>query len=74
MALVVDADGRLEATITDGDVRRAILLGIELDQPISDLFAVRTENGRNGRPVTAPLGTAPEELCQIMAEYRVRGR
>jgi CBS domain-containing protein len=26
IALVVDPDGRLEATITDGDVRRAILL------------------------------------------------
>ena len=72
ITLVVDEYGRLEATVTDGDVRRAILLGIELDQPVSDLLAARTDNGRDGRPVTAPSGTPPEELCQMMAEYRIR--
>jgi len=72
ITLVVDESRRLEATITDGDVRRAILLGIELDQPVSDLLAARTDTGRSGRPVTAPLGTAPEELCRLMAEYRIR--
>jgi dTDP-glucose pyrophosphorylase/CBS domain-containing protein len=72
ITLVVDEYGRLEATVTDGDVRRAILLGMELDQPVSYLLAARTDNGRNGRPVTAPSGTPPEELCQMMAEYRIR--
>ena len=72
ITLVVDEYGRLEATVTDGDVRRAILLGIELDQPVSDLLAARTDKGRDGRPVTAPSGTPPEELCQMMAEYRIR--
>ena len=72
IALVVDEDRRLEATITDGDVRRAILLGIELDEPIVKLLTIRKDSGRNSRPVTAPIGTAPEELLQLMAEYRIR--
>ena len=50
ITLVVDEHRRLEATITDGDVRRAILLGIELDQPVSELLAARTDNGRADAP------------------------
>ncbi|MBB5066463.1 nucleotidyltransferase family protein [Granulicella mallensis] len=69
ITLVVDEDRRLEATITDGDVRRAILLGIELDQPVSDLLSTRKGNGH---PITASLGTPPEELCRLMAESRIR--
>jgi len=72
ITLVVDEHRRLEATITDGDVRRAILLGVELDQAISDLLATRKDSGRAGRPVTAPIGTAPEELRQLMAKHRIR--
>ena len=72
IALVVDDHKRLEATITDGDVRRAILLGIELDQPIADLLALRKDKGRDGRPVIAPIGTAPEELRRLMADHRIR--
>ena len=53
IALVVDEQRRLEATITDGDVRRAILLGIELDQWVANFFA-RKDNGRDSRPITAP--------------------
>src|SRR5271165_1013532 len=72
ITLVVDNHRRLEATITDGDVRRAILLGIELDQPIADLLALRKDKGRDGRPVIAPIGTAPEELRRLMADHRIR--
>jgi dTDP-glucose pyrophosphorylase len=34
IALVVDADGRLLGTVTDGDLRRAILRGVALDAAI----------------------------------------
>ena len=33
---------------------------------------MRKDNGRNGRPITAPIGTTPEELRQLMADYRIR--
>ena len=35
IALVIDDDGRLLGSVTDGDVRRAILNGVSLDQPAS---------------------------------------
>lgn len=72
ISLVVDGDRRLEATITDGDVRRAILMGIELDQPVAELLAMRKKSGRDGHPVTALIGTPHEELRRLMAEYRIR--
>jgi dTDP-glucose pyrophosphorylase/CBS domain-containing protein len=72
IALVVDDDRRLEATITDGDVRRAILLGIELDQPVSRLIELRKHRGQKRGPVTAPIGTPAEDLRQMMAEHSIR--
>src|SRR5690349_19461592 len=35
IALVVDADGRLVGTVTDGDVRRALLEGAALAHPVA---------------------------------------
>lgn len=39
IALVVDADRRLLGTVSDGDVRRAILAGAELTDPVSPHMA-----------------------------------
>jgi dTDP-glucose pyrophosphorylase len=36
--LVVDPDGRLLGTLTDGDIRRAILAGIGLEKEIASIF------------------------------------
>jgi dTDP-glucose pyrophosphorylase len=72
IVLVIDDNRRLEATITDGDVRRAILKGVELDQSVSDLLAMRKDNPRRVGPIVAPLGTSPEELRLLMAEFHVR--
>ena len=38
IALVVSADGKLVATVTDGDVRRGILHGVDLDGPVSQVM------------------------------------
>src|SRR5436190_20211305 len=35
IALVIDADGRLVGTLTDGDVRRALLGGSTLESPLA---------------------------------------
>jgi dTDP-glucose pyrophosphorylase/CBS domain-containing protein len=72
ITLIVDEQRRLEATITDGDVRRAILLGIELDQPVADLLATRKHSGRDGTPITAAAGTERELLLKLMADHRIR--
>ena len=72
IALAVDESGRLEATITDGDVRRAILLGVELDQPVGKLVEMRKERTPIAAAITAPVGTAAEELRRMMAKFRIR--
>lgn len=38
IALVVDENDRLMGTVTDGDVRRGILRGVDLDEPVRRVF------------------------------------
>ncbi len=70
IAIVLDGDGRLVGTITDGDVRRAILEHVEAGADASVLLGHRPE--RFAEPRTAPASTPPEELLVIMNEYRIR--
>lgn len=70
-ALVVDPEGRLQDVITDGDVRRAILAGLSLDESISVLRSRRAHSAYP-EPVTALIGTASEELLRLMQERAVR--
>ena len=51
IALGVDADGRLVGVVTDGDLRRALLGGVALDDPLAPVLnrsfvAVRPDQGR----------------------------
>jgi dTDP-glucose pyrophosphorylase len=53
IALVVDSERRLLATVTDGDVRRGLLRGLSLEAPVSEIMrsnpaAARVEDGRDG--------------------------
>ena len=41
IAVVIDHDRRLLGTITDGDIRRAILAGTPLDTPIAKVIEER---------------------------------
>ena len=70
IALVVDEQQRLLATITDGDIRRAILAGVDLTQPVMCLKQGR-QNVRVS-PVTAPLGTSEAEILALMQANIVR--
>jgi len=72
ITLVVDEDRRLIATVTDGDVRRAILSGLELSQSVARFLDIRNEHGLAASPVTAPAGTSTEELRRLMREHSVR--
>ena len=46
--VVVDGDGKLAGTLTDGDVRRAMLRGIALDAAVSEAMNRAPVAGRNG--------------------------
>lgn len=49
LCIVTDIEGRVVRTVTDGDVRRALLGGLTLEAPVANL------PGRT--PVTLPVGT-----------------
>ena len=38
IALVVDADGVFQGSITDGDIRRSLLRGLHLNSPIDSII------------------------------------
>lgn len=65
IALVVDDERRLLFTITDGDLRRAVLQNLSLSMTVVAWASRRIETGCT-HPVTAPLGTSPSELLHLM--------
>jgi dTDP-glucose pyrophosphorylase len=70
IALVVDGAGRLVNTITDGDVRRAIIAGLSVESPLADLLSQKSA-GRYPDAVTAPIGTPRELIKQLMLDRQV---
>jgi len=67
IALVTDADRHLLGTITDGDIRRGMLAGIDLDAPASALLRQRAQSSRP-TPLAMPAGTRASELLRLMLE------
>ncbi|MXQ09149.1 CBS domain-containing protein [Alphaproteobacteria bacterium GH1-50] len=53
IALVVDDEGRLVASLTDGDVRRGLLRGVSLDAPVSEVMHTSPTTVRQGAPDAA---------------------
>ena len=63
IALVADADRRLLGTVTDGDVRRGILRGFALDDPVARIM--------NREPVTVGPEVGRDELLALMSGLQV---
>jgi dTDP-glucose pyrophosphorylase/CBS domain-containing protein len=73
IALVVDDRGTLIGTVTDGDIRRAMLADASLDEQVAlllDRQAALQED--RPMPLTAPVGTPASELIALMRRYEVR--
>jgi len=64
IAVVVDARRRLVGTVTDGDVRRALLGGASFATPVREVM--------NRHPRHAVVGEEPAELLARMTRERVR--
>jgi dTDP-glucose pyrophosphorylase len=64
VALVVDPDRHLLGTVTDGDIRRALLAGIGMDAPVSKIM--------NRSPRVALITEQKEALLERMRQQRVR--
>lgn len=48
IVFVIDADGRLNGSLTDGDVRRGLLKGVTIDQPVSEIIQQNPRYIRKG--------------------------
>jgi dTDP-glucose pyrophosphorylase/CBS domain-containing protein len=71
IALAVDEARRLIGTITDGDIRRALLAGHPMDSPVQNLLANKVGTPYE-RPISAPQGTGLDELRALMEAHSVR--
>lgn len=68
IVLAVDAERRLLATLTDGDLRRALLAGKGLDQPLAPLVEAKGSHP----PITATLGGEHAHFITLMREHSIR--
>lgn len=64
IVLVVDKDRRLLGTVTDGDVRRGILKGISLDDPVKKIM--------NSSPITRHANESRKFIISKMRAKKVR--
>lgn len=64
IALIVDEGGRVQGTVTDGDIRRAILRGVDLGEPVSCIMHMK--------PTTVPPATDAREIRRIFLESTVK--
>src|SRR5438067_316831 len=69
IALVVDEESRLIDTITDGDIRRAILDQLSLDASVSELLP---KKHRKHPPLTASPDATEAELLRLMNKAGIR--
>jgi dTDP-glucose pyrophosphorylase len=71
IALVVDDQQHLVATITDGDIRRAMLAGYDLNTKVETLV-LNKASSLYPEPVTAQLDTPTPKLLELMQHYKIR--
>jgi dTDP-glucose pyrophosphorylase/CBS domain-containing protein len=70
IALLVDDKHHLIGTITDGDIRRAILDGVDQDAPATVLLKYRPEEYR--QPTAASVEATWSELLHLMQSKAIR--
>ena len=63
IALVVDETDRLIGTLSDGDIRRGLLRGLTMEDPIREIY--------HRNPVTASLDAPKEEIIQLAVSRRI---
>jgi len=70
IVLVVDEALRLQGTITDGDVRRAVLDRLDLNQPVSALLA-RKIGTPFAKPIVASQSADPANWVQLLKQHNI---
>lgn len=72
ICLVLDDSSRLISTITDGDVRRAMLAGIGFDESVVRLLELKEKRTDRRIPVTRPVAMADDLLLTTMKSEDVQ--
>src|SRR5258708_33758312 len=60
---VVERDGKIVGTVTDGDVRRALLSGVGLDASV--------ERVMNRSPIVAPVGISNAAALPLIGRHSI---
>ncbi|MGE5607177.1 MAG: nucleotidyltransferase family protein [Bacteroidota bacterium] len=63
IAVVVDEDQKLLGVVTDGDIRRGILRGVSLEEPVNLVM--------NSKPITVQEGASKEQIFSIMRSKQI---
>lgn len=64
IVLVVDASGKLAGTISDGDIRRGLLRGLQMDSPITTVI--------HRNPFVVPPEMTRETIMQLMVANKIQ--
>ena len=64
ICLIIDGDGRLIGTISDGDIRRGLLRGVTLASSIKEIV--------KKNPLVVPTGISKDLIRQIMAANQIQ--
>ena len=70
IVLVLDSENRLLGTITDGDIRRAILASISLDDEVSVVLTQKTDS-QFAQPITLPAGSDSNTMLKTLREHNI---
>ena len=68
--LVVDGDGRLVGTITDGDLRRAMLAHVGLNESV-DVLLEKKRGSSYARPITASIHADPGVQLRLLQDHHL---
>jgi dTDP-glucose pyrophosphorylase len=71
VALVLDEQEQLIDTVTDGDVRRGFLGGLNGKTTVAELISAKLANGAGG-PITARVDADGPTLLRLMQRHRIR--
>lgn len=63
IAVIVDEERRILGTLTDGDIRRALLRQVNLEAPVADVMA--------RQPRTAAAGSTKEAVLRLMERHQL---
>jgi len=74
ICLVVDDDAVLLGTVTDGDVRRGLLNGVDIQSRVDDIMYTEPTTAIKGTPQNELLATLNAELIQQIPIVDERGR